>query len=224
MSLETLVLGLISGVRPATSQAAVVGLLKTSDPRRTLLFFTVAGFAASTAIGLLLVLAFHGARVGLGGSTFTAVFYLVAGGMALAFAFGYRQGRVSVPRRERRAAPSSGAGARLARRLRSPSVATAAFAGIATHVPGLVYLVAVNGIAADDPSPGSAAVQLAVYNALWFAIPLAALTLATMRPGRAPDYLDRGTRWARRHEQGLIFATFALLGAYLTAKGAVQLF
>ena len=224
MSLETLVLGVISGLRPATSQAAVVALLKTPDPRRTLLFFTVAGFTASTAIGLLLVLAFHGARVGLGGSTFTAVFYLVAGVMALAFAVGYRRGLVSVPRRERRAAPSTGAAARLARTLRSPSVATAALAGVATHIPGLVYLVALNGIAADDPGPASAAVQVAIYNALWFAIPLAALTLATMRPGRAPDYLDRGTSWARSHEQGLVFATFALLGAYLTVKGAVQLF
>ena len=45
MSLEVLVLGLISGLRPATSQAAVVALLKTPDPRRTLLFFMVAGFA-----------------------------------------------------------------------------------------------------------------------------------------------------------------------------------
>jgi hypothetical protein len=65
---------------------------------------------------------------------------------------------------------------------------------------------------------------LASYNALWFAIPLAALALATMRPGRAPDYLERVTSWARSHEQGIVFATFALLGAYLTVKGAVQLF
>ena len=79
MSLEVLALGVISGLRPATSQAAVVALLRTPDPRRTLLFFVVAGFTMSMAIGLLCVLAFHGARVNLGGSTFTAVFDLVAG-------------------------------------------------------------------------------------------------------------------------------------------------
>jgi hypothetical protein len=224
VSLEVLILALISALRPATSQAAVVALLKTPDPRRTLLFFTAAGFMASTAVGLLLVLAFHGARVSFGGSTFTAVFNLVAGVMALAFALGYRRGLVTVPRRERRAAPPSGAATRLARTLRNPSVATATLAGVATHVPGLVYVVALNGIAAGDPSPASAAVQVAIYNALWFAIPLAALALATMRPGRAPHYLDRGTAWARGHEQALVFATFALLGAYLAVKGAVQLF
>ena len=102
MSIEVLALGVISGLRPATSQAAVVALLKTRDPRRRLLFFLVAGFATSMAVGLLFVLAFHGARVNLGGSTFTAAFDLIAGVAALAFAVGYRQGRVSVPRRERR--------------------------------------------------------------------------------------------------------------------------
>ena len=224
MSLEVLALGVISGLRPATSQAAVVALLRTPDPRRTLLFFVVAGFMVSTAFGLLCVLAFHGATVNLGGSTFTAVFDLVAGVAALAFAFGYNQGRVSLPRREPRAPQSTGPTVRLARRLRDPSLATAAAAGVATHIPGLIYLVALNAIAADSPPAASAAVEVAIYNLLWFAIPLAALALAILRPGRAAGYLDRATIWGRRHEQGLVFWIFALLGAYLTIKGAVQLF
>jgi hypothetical protein len=224
MSLEVLALGVISGLRPATSQAAVVALLKTTDPRRTLLFFLVAGFTVSMAIGLLLVLALNGARVNLGGSTFTAVLDLVAGVAAIAFAIGYRQGRVSVRRREPRAAPSTGATARLARRLSDPSVATAAVAGVATHIPGLIYLVALNAIAADAPPAATAAVEVAIYNALWFTIPIAALALAILRPGRAPEYLDRATSWGLAHEQGLVFATFVLLGAFLTIKGAVRLF
>ena len=224
MSLEVLALGVISGLRPATSQAAVVALLRTPDPRRTLLFFVVAGFTMSMAIGLLCVLAFHGARVNLGGSTFTAAFDLVAGVAAMAFAFGYRQGRVSVPRREPRGDRSTGATASLTRRLRHPSAATAAVAGVATHIPGLIYLVALNAIAAATPPAGTASVEVAIYNLLWFAVPLAALALAILRPGRAADYLDRATRWGRQHEQGLVSATFALLGAYLTIKGAVELF
>jgi hypothetical protein len=224
MSLEVLALGVISGLRPATSHAAVVALLRTPDPRRTLLFFVVAGFTMSTAIGLLCVLAFHGAQVSLGGSTFTAVFDLVAGVSAIAFAIGYRQGRVSVPRREQRGDRSTGTTARLARRLRDPSVATAAVAGVATHIPGLIYLVALNAIAADTPPTATAAAEVAIYNMLWFVVPLAALALAILRPGRAADYLDRATRWGRQHEQGLVSATFALLGTYLTIKGAVRLF
>jgi Sap, sulfolipid-1-addressing protein len=223
MTVEVLALGLISGLRPATSQAAVVTLVRTPDPRRSLLFFLAAGFTTSMVFGLLCVLAFHGARVNLGGSTFSAVFNLLAGVAALAFAVGYRRGRVSVRRREPREPRANGSTARLARRLRAPSVATAALAGVATHVPGLIYLVALNAIAADAPPPATAAIELAIYNVLWFAIPIAALALAILRPGSAPGYLDHATRWGRAHEQGLVFATFALLGIYLTIKGAVRL-
>ena len=225
MSLETFALGVVSGLRPATSQAAVIALLKTPDPRRRLLFFLVAGFVWSMAVGLVLVLAFHGARVSLGGSTFTALVDLIAGVAALGFALGYRQGRYSVPRRQRRAKPSAnGAGARIARRLRDPSVATAAVAGVVTHVPGLIYVVALNAIAAEEPGIIEAAIQVAVYNALWFAVPITALALAILRPGRAPEYLERATRWGREHEQILVFATLTALGVYLTIKGAVRLF
>ncbi len=224
MILETLVLGVISGLRPATSQAAVIALLKTPDPRRTLLFFLVAGFAASMAFGLVIVLVLHGGRVHLGGSSFTALLNLLAGVAALAFAVGYRQGRISVRRREPRATPSNGGAARLARRLRNPSVTTAAVAGVATHIPGLIYVVALNGIAAGDPGPVVAAIQVGIYNALWFAIPLASLALAILRPGKAPEYLERATAWGRAHEQGVVVTTLAGLGVYLTIKGAVELF
>ncbi len=224
MSIETFALGVVSGLRPATSQAAVIALLKTPDPRRALLFFLLAGFLWSMVVGLVLVLALHGARVNLGGSTFTALFDLVAGVAALAFAIGYHQGRVTMSRRERRVRSTNGAGARLAQRLRNPSVLAAAVAGVATHIPGLIYLVALNSIAAGDPSPASAAVEVAIYNALWFAFPIAALALAILRPGRAPAYLERATRWGRQHEQVLVVATLTVLGAYLTVKGLVRLF
>jgi hypothetical protein len=225
MSIETFALGVVSGLRPATSQAAVIALLKTPDPRRTLLFFIVAGYTVSVLVGLVLVLAFHGARGELGGSTFTALFDLLAGVAALAFAFGYREGRVSVPRRRERRTPSpNGTTSRIAERLRNPSVLTAALAGVVTHIPGLIYLVALNAISAQEPGTVAAVVQVAVYNVLWFAVPFAALALAILRPGRGPEYLDRATAWGRAHEQGLVVATLIVLGAYLVVKGLIELF
>jgi len=143
---------------------------------------------------------------------------------ALAFAIGYRKGRITVPRRDRRVTATDGASARLALRLRNPSVTTAAVAGVVTHIPGLIYLVALNGIAGGDPGSVAAAIQVATYNALWFAIPIASLAIATLRPGMAPEYLERATVWGRRHEQALVVSTLAVLGAYLTIKGAVELF
>jgi hypothetical protein len=129
-----------------------------------------------------------------------------------------------VPRRERHARRTGGSTARLAQRLRNPSLGTAALAGVATHIPGLIYLVALNVIAGDAPPAAKAVVEVVIYNALWFAVPIAALALALLRPGTASGYLDRATRWGRAHEQGLVFVTFVLLGAYLTVKGLVRLF
>jgi hypothetical protein len=92
-----------------------------------------------------------------------------------------------------------------------------------THIPGLIYLVALNGIAAGSPPAATAFVEVGLYNLLWFGVPLAALALAVLRPGRAAGYLDSATRWGRQHEQGVVFATFGLLGVYLTVKGVVSL-
>jgi hypothetical protein len=222
MALETLVLGAVSGVRPATSQAAVFALLKAPDPRRSLLVFTLAGFAVSVAVGLLMVAAFDGAAPTIGRSRFSEVFELVAGVAALAFAFGYRQGRIA-PRTRREGDAGAGTPSRLTRHLTHPTPAAAAAAGVATHLPGLIYLVALNAIAAERPRPLEALVQVATYNVLWFAVPLAALAVAIFRPERARSWMDRATGWGQRHQEVLVVALFTALGAYLAVKGATGL-
>ena len=99
MSLEALVLGLFSGLRPGTSLAAVLALLKTHKPQRLLLFFTAAGLASSWAIGLVVVGVFHGADVAVGGSQCTAVLDVAFGAAALGFAAGLQRGWAQPTRR-----------------------------------------------------------------------------------------------------------------------------
>ena len=219
MTLEALVLAVVSALRPATSQAAVFALLKAPAAGRSLIAFTVAGLVASVGIGLVVVLGFDGARVAVGQSTFGAVFDLVAGVAALGFAAGIQRGRVGRPR------PASGPrrGSGIADRLRQPSALTAAAAGVATHMPGLIYLVALNSIAAGQPSAAAALVQVGIYNLLWFAVPLAALVLTIRSPGAAEAYLDRATAVLRRHQETVLIALFGTLGTYLTVKGIVSL-
>jgi len=219
MTLEVLVLGVISAVRPATSQAAVFALLRAPAAARALLAFTLAGLAVSVAVGVVVVVAFGGAGSLVGRSSFSAVFDLLAGIAAIGFAAGVRRGGLP-SRRER---PHGRATTALTERLRRPSAATAAAAGIATHVPGLIYLVALNSIAAERPSPAETVVQVGLYNVLWFAIPLGALVLAIRSPGTARVYLDRATAFARRHQELLLVITFGALGAYLVVKGLAHL-
>ena len=223
MSLEALVLGLFSGLRPGTSLAAVLALLKTPEPQRPLLFFVVAGFASSWTIGLLVVGVFHGANVALGGSTFTAVLDVAFGAAALGFAAGLQQGWVQ-PRRPRGATSSEkGADSRIARRLRHPSAGVAAAAGVGTHLPGLVYLAALNAIASDRPGLVDAGLRVAIYDALWFVVPLASLALVVARPGAALAYLEDATAWVRRHEHAVLLTGSLVLGGYLVAKGTASL-
>jgi hypothetical protein len=219
MSIEVLVLGVISGVRPATSQAAVVALLRTPRAARSLLAFTLAGLVVSVAIGVVVVVAFKGAGTAFGRSTFSELFSLVAGVAALGFAAGVRRG--GMPRRRER--PRGRAASALAVRLRQPSDATAAAAGVATHVPGLIYLAALNTIAAGGPDLATAAAQILAYNLLWFAVPIIALAFAVRSPGTARDYLDRATAIARRNQDRLLVVLFGTLGVYLSVKGLVEL-
>jgi Sap, sulfolipid-1-addressing protein len=218
--LEVLILGLISAVRPATSQAAVFALLRSNAAHRSLLMFTVTGFATSVAIGLVVVLGFGGAREAAGESTFAAVFDVVAGVAALGFAAGVQRGRLT------RTRPRNGTGGRtaeIAERLRNASPLAAGVAGIATHVPGLLYLIALNAIAADEPATLSALAQVAIYNVLWFALPIAALILAIRSPQSAAALLDRLTAYAREHQDRLIVVIFGIVGLYLTIKGFAAL-
>src|SRR3954452_4542342 len=153
MNLEALVLGLFSGVRPGTGIAAVLVLLESPRPRRLLVVFTAAGFAWSWAIGLLVLGVFQGANVAVGGSTFTAVLDVAFGVAALGFAAGLHWGWVQ-PSRWRTSSPSAAAGrSRFGRDLRNASPRDVVAAPLGTHLPGVVYLAALNAIAADPPGP-----------------------------------------------------------------------
>ena len=221
MIFELLALGVLSALRPATSQAAVVALLRAPDPRRLLLAFTLAGLIVSVAVGTLIVVAFDGAGDLVGRSSFAAVFDVAAGVAAIAFAAGLKQGRVSAPHRAASATPKPPS--RITTRLSHPSPKTAAVAGVATHVPGLIYLVVLNAIAAESFGGVTATFYVAVYNLLWFAIPIVALALAVFSPGTANVYLGRGAAWARANEQWLLITSFAVVGVYLVIKGLVAL-
>jgi hypothetical protein len=227
--IEVLALGVVSALRPATSQAAVVALLRAPGASRLLLAFSIAGMLASTVAGTVIVVAFDGIGSSFGQSDFAAVFDVLAGVAAIAFAAGLKRGRVSAPRRRSdpgssaAANPSPNGSSKLVKRLRQPSAATAAAAGVVTHVPGLIYVVALNAIAAEELGAAASAFWVAIYNLLWFSVPLAALALSIVAPGTADAYLSRAAAWARAHQTPLLVGIFGVLGIYLVIKGVVSL-
>jgi hypothetical protein len=214
---------LFSGLRPGTSLAAVLALLATPRPQRLLLFFTAAGFVWSWATGLVVIGVFHGANVAVRGSTFTAVLDIAFGAAALGFAAGLQQGWVQPTRRRSVSASPPAGGSRSGAALRDPSARDVVAAAMGTHLPGLVYLAALNAIASGRPGAVDAALQVAIYDVLWFLIPLASLVLAVLRPGAVRAYLDTATAWVRDHEHAVLVSGSLVLGGFLVFKGTARL-
>ena len=95
--------------------------------------------------------------------------------------------------------------------------------GVATHLPGLLYLVALNSIAADRPGPADAVTDIAVYNAIWFSLPLAALVFLRRDSTRMRETIERLNGTMRRHQTAILAAVFAIVGVFLLVKGIAGL-
>jgi len=218
VSFEVIVLALASALRPA-GLAATYALLSASHPRRVLIAYIVGGFAFSTAIGVIVVVAFDGADVKYGGTVVESVVELVAGAAALGFAAGLATGLAQLPSR----GGETRAESRMLVRLRHPSLGTAALAGVATHLPGLFYLVALNEIVAQRNSLTDGVLAVLVFNAIWYGAAIVSVLYFMIRPGAARRALVRTTEWARAHSQGVTVFLFAVVGVYLLVDGVVSL-
>jgi hypothetical protein len=213
VSTFALLLALLSAVRP-TSLAAVYAILGSPRPRRLLLVFNVAGMAVTLSVGVILVV-FLERVVGASQNTYPVVNLVLA---AVCFA-----GAAALTRRPAREPGSREATRKITAQLRNPSVAAVAAAGVLTHLPGLVYLIALNAIIASEASLTSGIGQLLVYNAIWFAIPLLSLALAVVRPERTSAVVAGVTGWTRRNRRTAVPLLLIALGIYLLVKGLVDL-
>jgi hypothetical protein len=218
MNLDVLVLALASAPRPA-GIAALYALLSASSPRRVLLAYLAAGFTFSAAVGVLVVAIFHTAGIDYRGTDVYAAIELIGGLAALGFAIAVGTGRRELPSRDSASREES----KIIRGLRNPTVTTAAVAGVATHVPGLFYIVALNAIIAEGPSFASGVLQVLLFNAIWFAAAIAAVVIFLLRPGVAPRALSRVISWARRHARVTTVLVFGLAGSYLAIRGMTAL-
>ena len=94
-------------------------------------------------------------------------------------------------------------------------------AGPATHIPGLFYLIALNLIVAHDPSVPRGVLQLLIYNAVWFALPLAALVICMTRPDLARDAVGAVQAWAKRNARTIVLTIAFGVGGAMIISGAL---
>jgi hypothetical protein len=222
MSPEALVLALSTVIRP-TSAAAVFAMLATARPARLLLAYIIAGFAFSAGIGVVVLILLSGWTGPDAPEEVRAVIAIVLGAISLGYAAGLLSGHVQQPGPDANDNILAPAGSWLGRQLADLSMPRAAVAGVLTHLPGLFYIAALNAITNSTSSIVNQIFQVAVYNAFWFALPAAALMLATRRPVELQDFLRRATGWVARREHKILIAAFGSLGTYLIIKGVVEL-
>jgi hypothetical protein len=218
VSLEALALAMVCAIRP-TALASVYALLSSPTPQRPLAAYTIAGLASSAISGAIVVLVLHGVRLETGTSTVNAVIELAGGAGALGFAAGIATGRIrGVSRGEHSTGDS-----RLVRQLRHPSLRVAAAAGVATHLPGLLYLLGLNAIADGAPPLVEGLLAVFVFDAIWLAIPFCALVVSIHRPEAARAAIGRVSAWMLSHERASLTVVFGVVGTYFTVRGTLDL-
>jgi hypothetical protein len=213
VNLEAIVLAVGSGARPA-GLAAVYALLSRENPGRLLVAYIGAGFVFSAGLGIIVVTALHSADLS-PPRVLSAIFDLVVGAAALGFAAGVYAGRSF----NRSPDDPSGSESWALRRLREPTVPVAALVGIATHLPGLFYLLALNSIIAERQGVVADIWHVLAYNAIWYGVSVAAVFFLVIRPSAARDLIGRLDTWARAHQRPILVAIFSIVGVYLIAHG-----
>ena len=153
-----------------------------------------------------------------------AVIAFVLGAVSLGYAAGLLSGLVSGPARHRAEAdPGPDSESWLGRQLVDLSTPRAALAGVLTHLPGFFYLAALSAIISSTSSNAGRTLQVVVYNAIWFAMPLTALVLASRRSDELQHFLRWITEWIWRHQREIMITVFGLIGVYLIVRGVMDL-
>jgi hypothetical protein len=223
VSVDALVLAFASVIRPL-SVAVVYAMLSAPRPTRLLTAYIGAGFVFSTGLGIVLVILLGESAGSRAPDEARAAIAFILGAVSLGYAAGLLSGRFQGPARDTmRASPGPDSNSWLGRQLADLSGPRAALAGVLTHKPGLFYLAALSAIGNSTSSNASRIFQVALYNAIWFAMPVAALALATHKSVELQDFLRRTTEWIWRRQREIMIAAFGLLGAYLIVRGVVEL-
>ena len=218
MSFEVILLALASTIRP-TSLAAVYTLLSSPAPRRLMIAYVIAGLTFTIAFGALVVWAFHGIAVSSGTNRAKGIADVVGSVIVLGFAVLVLTGRVSAPHADAPRAP--GRWEQLLDQHRT--VGTAALAGRATHIPGIFYLAALNVIVAHHASVAAGIIEILLYNVIWFALPITALTISIIQPDAARAVVGGAADWTRHHARTILVVVSLGIGIVLLVHGLITI-
>jgi Sap, sulfolipid-1-addressing protein len=220
VTVQIVLLALASGLRPS-SFVAVYTLVRDRSPSRLMTAYVAAGLAFTFAVALVVLLVFSGIDLRAGTSRTRAIAEIAAGAFTLALgtAVALRRGP------SWRSVDASGGANRLRSGLQGRQITTrtAALAGAVTHIPGLLYLLALDLIVSQEPDVPRELVQVGIYNAVWFALPILALAVCIVDPAAARAGLQMLERRVSTHARTIVIIIAFAVGSWLLIDGATTI-
>jgi cytochrome bd-type quinol oxidase subunit 2 len=219
VTIEIIVLALASTIRP-TSLAAVYALIAGDSRRGLMAAYVAGGLVFTLAFGAVVVGVSHGIHVHSGTDKTKAIADIAGGTIAVLFGLAILTGRIRGNRSDDAPRTEGRMSTMLDRRL---TVRAATLAGPITHIPGLFYLIALNVIIAHNDATIDKSIALVTYNAIWFALPIAALVACIVHPTTARDAVGSVEQWARSHARSILLVVSFGAGSALVIRGVLAL-
>jgi len=217
MLAEVAGLAVLAAISPAAILVATV-FLGAANPHRTVLIYLTGGVIVTTLVAIVVFVALHdghlsaphqrqpryGVRLGLGVL------------MLLAAAYLKRRG----PRQPNPARQGKGIMSRL---LASPGPKAAWFVGLLVYTPSLVFISAVEVVAASHQSVPETVLALAIIVVLTLMLAWIPLVFFLAAPDRTARALKGSNAWLRSHGHVLTIGALLVAGVLLTVNGALGL-
>jgi hypothetical protein len=216
VTIEIILMALASAVRPA-SLVAVYALVREQRPARLMLAYVAAGLAFTVTVGAAVIFVSSGIELHAGTGRTRAIAEILAGVLAMGLGVAVLAGRVRVGAITN-GHPTLGRGERL--RHRKITTRTAALAGPATHIPGLLYILALDLIVSQEPDVPGGLLEIGIYNAIWFALPIVALAACIENPSAGRTFVYKVQEWAGAHARTIVLLISFGLGCWLVIAGA----
>lgn len=236
MNGQLLVLALLSAITSPTAIAAVLVILSRPRAVALLTAYAVGSFAASMLVGFAVVELLSGTGAfNPGDHDGNPIVHIAAGALILAAAFWVSSDRGAPARRKaaemraarkerkERKARERGKPSRTSAMLSKGSTPVLAALGVAMHLPGMLYLVALADISHEKLSTAETIAVLAIFNLIMLAPIGLPLLFFAFAPRRTQATLDRMDAYVRTHESRVLWLGALAAAGYLIASGVIGL-
>lgn len=236
MNGQLLVLALLAAITSPTAIAAVLVILSRPRAVALLTAYAAGSFVASMLIGFAVVEILNDSGAfGRNEHAGNPIVHIVAGILVLLASAWVRSSRGAPVRRKaaemraaRKARKARKAGerdkpSRTSKMLSKGSTPVLAALGVAMHLPGMLYLVALADISHESLGTAETIAVLAIFNVIMLAPIGLPLLFFVFTPQRTQATLDRMDAYVRTHESRVLWVGALAASGYLIVSGVIGL-